>query len=108
MRIITKREMIKAVRNRWRQQYSKRIADGDEYYCRIDDGLFRLDLDTCTSADVDAVIGRGGWTDNRCSECGLDRSALVRLGDEDDNETPWIDLCEECLDKAKRELSEAQ
>lgn len=106
MRVVTKRELIKGVRNSWREQYQREICDltNPRHHDRaaVDDALFRLDTDTCSEADVDAVIGVKGWVRNECDECHRDMDTLVRIGPEPDFDVRYLDLCADCISAASK------
>ena len=107
MRIVELREEIRSVRERWRRNYSTYsrghrfpMAAGGLTVGDIAAALSRLDLETCSVADVDAAIGRSGWAELKCDECNTPQERVVRLGDEPDYDVRWQDLCGACLSRA--------
>ena len=112
MTVIRKRDLIRGVRNRWRKQYQRQIADRTDPLhnnsARVDDALFRLDVEACSESDVDAAIGVAGWVANRCDFCDRDMDALIQLGQEPDYEARYVDICSACLSKASDSLNVAR
>lgn len=103
---IYQRDIIKGARQRFLEQY-KRHPDSDvpgwdrsRTFGQVRAALAALDLETCTSGDVDKAIGVTGWGDNNCDECGGNFPVLIRLGYEPDYDSRWWDLCRDCLNKA--------
>lgn len=111
-RVIIKRDLIRSVRNRWREQYQRDIADRTSPRhadrARVDDALYRLDAETCSEADVDAAIGVSGWAANRCDFCDRNVDVLIQLGQEPDYEARYIEICADCLGEATNILNSAQ
>ncbi len=104
MRIITKRDVIRGMRSRWRDQYGQRRDDevvgvgaSRRSVKEIARDLERLNLDTCDAAEIDAIIGNSSWTENRCDECKKDSDVLVHMGDEPDYDMRWLSLCPDCI-----------
>jgi len=112
MTIIRKRDLIRSVRNRWRGQYQREIADHTSPRhadrSRVDDALFKLNVETCSEADIDVVIGVKGWVANPCDFCDRNVDVLIELGHEPDYEARYVDICGECLQKATDILNSAQ
>jgi hypothetical protein len=101
------RELVAAVAKRWKEQY---FSDG-RWGTTIDGSaqvaykrLLKLDPKTATVADVEAIIGVGGWTSHFCSECHKYHAWCVDLGYTDYSVT----VCLKCLRKAVRMLEKAQ
>ncbi|MGE0853282.1 MAG: hypothetical protein AB7O44_27345 [Hyphomicrobiaceae bacterium] len=99
MRIIRQRDMIRGVRARWRKQYPD---DGRQLACGESAGdvfarLSGLDLETCSAADVEEIIGNDTWTTAACSECGRSVPDVVTLGEARDSE---IEVCLPCIGRA--------
>lgn len=101
MKIITMRDVIRGVPGRWDETYSKHY--GTSYRTFYGDPqetskrLHALNLDTCSSVDVDAVIGNDSWTRSACDECGANQVTLCHIGDEPDYEARYQQLCVDCL-----------
>lgn len=115
--LIHRRDVIRAVRDRWLKQYEHYSddhkvgwdkSDPSKMAGQIRKGLAALDLETCQRADIDAVLGVSRWAVNECDECQGDFPVVLRLGQEPDYETRWWDLCIGCLDKARETLARAK
>lgn len=104
MKVIHKRDIIRDIPRNWMRTYAKHEGDctwnRDKTFEMIRTELQSLDVETCSPADIDRVIGTSGWADNKCDECGLDSPVVVQIGDEPDYEARWVDLCPACLAKA--------
>jgi hypothetical protein len=61
-----------------------------------------LDLNTCSSAEVNAVLGCNESFRRRpeCNECGKSVDCVVQVGEEPDYESRTAYICEACLLKA--------
>lgn len=66
--------------------------------------LAALDLETCSSADVDEAIGVDGWAKNECDQCNGDFETVLHLGQEPDYEARWWNMCASCLAEAALSL----
>src|SRR5258708_4418500 len=95
-----KRGVIRGVRDKWLKQYKdwpddrlvgvdRRLAARGRSVSDISNALAALDLETCSSADVDAAIGTGGWAKNACDHCNGDFEVILRLGETSDYEASW-------------------
>lgn len=104
MKIRTQRQLIQAVAKRWRQQYQPfkpdAILHGGKTKQEIADALDKLDGDTATAEDVNAIIGNDSWTDLKCDECKEYVTATIEVGDEPDYESHTAELCLNCAEKA--------
>lgn len=104
---IHRRDIIRGVRARWLDQYKNYRADQTLGFANgrtvgvVRAALERLDLETCSAADVDAAIGASGWVKNGCDECDGDFPVLLRFGQEPDYDARWWSLCPDCLGKAR-------
>lgn len=113
MKVITQRDVIRTVPARFREQYSFALdveAAWKPGSTRRDiaAALDALDIETCTTTDIDHALGVTGWADNKCDECGAsNRPVLVRLGEEPDYDARWIDLCPSCLAEAALMIGDA-
>lgn len=110
----TLRDRIRAVPGRFRCQYEKSSywdrpfgrPHGHQLAPReIAQALDALDTETCTEADVDAVMGvtkpGSGWCASRCDGCEANTSGtLVFVGDAPDYESSSASLCVPCLREA--------
>ena len=100
-RLLTRRNVILAVRDRFWEQYRnytpKHLFRNELSVAQIDARLAELDLKTCTHIEVEAAMGGLRWVDHACDGCSKNFDILVRMGDEPDYETRWQDLCRDCL-----------
>jgi hypothetical protein len=98
--LFTTRSLIRRVPERWRKQYGgfdSRPDDKRDIYER----LLKLDMETCSEADVAAIIGNGGWTRIRCDGCDRDDVKMaVQVGQEPDYESATATLCFACMSEA--------
>lgn len=115
--VITKRDVIRSVREKCEEQYQeydpsfKFITFSTDVRSRtvgeVRSALAKLDLETCSSEDVDKAMGNNhGWADNCCSECGKDSQFLIHIGEKPDYEARWVDVCLVCMEKALRMLKD--
>jgi hypothetical protein len=99
MNIITTREMILAVADRWENTY----GPGHPYHTRerMDQlrRLRELDAMTATPEDVGEIISRS-WIDLKCDECGKVVDAVIQVGEPPDWESATARLCAACVEKA--------
>ncbi len=102
MKIITKRDAILKVADRWYEQYQPlpRADNNGPMATRVWESLKALDRTTATATDVAAIIGNDSWTNLKCDECGIDVEAIIVVGQEPDYESRTASLCLECLTKA--------
>lgn len=99
MELITERSLIRTVAARWKEQASRRSASFRVQ--AISAKLDALDGETATAQDVADIIGNHSWTDvPSCDECGEQTDAVVRVGEEPDDESATAWFCLECLQKA--------
>ena len=110
MNLITKRSLIRAVADRWCEQYfpfnndaplfSKRMGFSNDLTKRqIHDALVSLDKATATEDMVSNIIGNASWTNIKCDECGKDVDAVIVVGEPMDYESHTARLCRECAVK---------
>lgn len=103
-----RRDIIKGVVKRWDAQYAHcppdyRIGPRDktEPVSDIRARLRKLDLKTCSVADVDKAVGTDGWAANECGVCGKD--SPITVGFESQwSESRGINVCKSCLSKAMK------
>lgn len=102
MYVITAREVIRGVRDRWNEQYPK-----DEF--KFWDGslagdkrarLNALNLETCSREDVEAALG-SDWAENECTVCKKHKDSVVHIGDELAYEARYVRVCDDCLAEAR-------
>lgn len=113
MRMITERDVIAGVRDRWMEQYRgydtrQRAGWSKKTFGEIRSALNSLQTNLCSVSDVDEAIGATGWADNKCDECGRHSKVLMRFGEEPDYEARWQDLCVDCLSRGVAELSASE
>lgn len=99
MNLVTKRELISSMAERWRCQYFQ----GDHWTTLFRGSaepiyrqLLQLGADA-TESDIAAIIGNASGTRNTCDECKQDAEALVVLGFGPENAAR---VCVPCLYRA--------
>lgn len=70
----------------------------------IADQLDKLDVDTATPADVEAIIGNDSWTRLTCQQCGKDCLSVFSFITLEESETHSFEVCAECLSRAALQL----
>ena len=104
MKRTTTRDKIRGVCKRWYNNYHNDDGWKSNYQGKgvldkriVYDKLCRLNLETATAEDVEAIIGNSTWTDIQCDECRKFTSVGIIMGDND-----WTALvfCEEYLKHA--------
>lgn len=117
MTVITQRELIRTVAERWYSAYfpfqqnettvnfaqRRRIALPDKE--NIYNKLHALDLHTATAEQINSIIGNSSWTDIKCTECKQPVISVLILS-QDDGESSSFYLCVDCLNKAYTTLNE--
>lgn len=99
-RLITERELIRGVARRWAEQYGPRWDRHDAHKREIYDRLLKLDPETCSAADVAAIIGNSSWTHIGCNGCGNDVTSAVEVGAPRDYDSSTATLCADCVREA--------
>lgn len=97
MEIITKREQIKAGISDWSRYYGYRPHCSGQL-----SKLQQLDPETCSSEDVEKVIGNDSWTALYCDECKRPVEAVAQF-DTEDYDRP-LRICLSCLKAAVKKL----
>lgn len=93
---LTKQAHIDDVPNRWARQYpEEHYGDGDKKSA-IRRMLQLMPLPLKSSA-IDALIGNTSWTAHRCDVCDADSDLLIRVGDDPDHDSRWLDICPNCI-----------
>lgn len=108
MQIVTERQTIRDGVKTFERQYNQyendyRFAQGDtlgEARARI----ARLDISSCSVADVDEAIGVDGWASNDCGQCGQSVAVLICFSDHDDEQS--VKVCGDCLKSALAEIED--
>lgn len=107
MEIITKRDVIKDVINRFNNNYSRTLNESSWVPSKTRGALLRelkmLDLNSATEADIYKILDRN-WTALVCDECGRDVQIVVQVGEKPDFESRTAQLCKNCLIAAKNAL----
>jgi len=96
---IRKADVVAGVPKAWKRQYEGFKGPGAIEKQDITKKLESLPSGF-SAADVKSIIGNESWTDCRCDECGIDSDVLVRIGDDCDYHTRWVDVCATCLSRA--------
>jgi hypothetical protein len=87
MEVLTKRQVIRDVPKRWKQQY----PNGKEgKYEKL------IAAKPLSKKKVDAIIGNNSWTELICDQCRKDVPLVVLL----DSSEYSNSICEQCLNKA--------
>lgn len=103
--LITQRDLIRGVAEKWRRQYSKSSywetpnATG-RTAAQVAARLDALDVETATHEDVAKIIGNDSWTELICNSCRADCERVVQVGEPDDYESRTANLCLSCARKA--------
>ena len=100
MVLITERQLVREVAERWKDQYfiNETWPDGPD-----NEDIYKKLLAMprwATAATVAEIIGNDSWTSIRCDECGKNVKSAMRLGEEPDYESNTVKLCLACLKKA--------
>lgn len=97
MKLITTRQLIRAVAERWNEQYKGwKCAQK----ASIGERLNSLNAETASSKEVDEIIGNSSWTHLFCDECGEEAERLVEIGQIPDYDSRTACVCLSCLQKA--------
>ena len=101
MILITERVKIKEAIVKFRELFGDGSYGGDIRGIAVGAELAKLNPETVSKAEVDALIGNKSWTRaENCSECGAADVVVVELGEELDNDSLTAFVCESCLRKA--------
>lgn len=100
MKLITAREQIRTVAERWKKQYGPAHNAARKWHVDILHSLKSLDVETATNEDVAAIIGNTSWIISECDECGGLFDALVEFSDVYVGEYAPPRICAGCLRKA--------
>ncbi len=109
-RLITQRDLILGVAEKWRGQYADAIRalnkDPDSLTghqlknAKVYAKLLKLKGDTATAGDVAAIIGNDSWTEIHCDQCEKSVLAAVVVGADMDYDSATAMLCVDCLEQA--------
>ncbi len=93
MKLITQRDMIKEVYQRWIKQYPTDSIHVSDNHKKIGILLSDLDLEKTNAKVIEKIIGNDSWTHITCSECGNYVENCIMLGDSE------FLLCIDCARK---------
>lgn len=104
MKIVTKRDVIKSgVANFLRNYHSSSARNID--FPAIVSQLNLLNTDTCSTEEVDKIIGNTSWTRLYCDECKEPVDSVVQIGaNEDYEDACGSAVCMDCLQAAVKKL----
>lgn len=97
MKVITERQLIRTVADRWREQYPEGCKPHQEDIWKALNGL---DKETSTADDVRELIGNDSWCRIFCNECKEYTGLAIQVGEEPDYDSATANLCMDCLTKA--------
>lgn len=100
VKLITAREQIRTVAQRWKLQYWAFHSALQKLEIEILQALESLDVEAATKEDVAAIIGNTSWIISECDECGGLFDALVEFSDVYVGEYAPPRICAGCLRKA--------
>jgi hypothetical protein len=95
MELITKKDLISNVSERWDMQYRGSISAD-----KINKGNILRSEKPQTEKRIIEIIGNKTWTTITCNECKREVDAVVQLGDEPDYESSTALICFDCLNAA--------
>lgn len=58
--------------------------------------LARLDPDKCSAEDVSNILNES-WVSLICDECNKECNVLLHIGQPEDYDNRWWDMCHDCL-----------
>lgn len=96
-RLITQRDLIRALPANWREQYPDGGYHGHKHVQAL---LDALDLELATPEQVAAIIGNDSWTTLNCDGCDQRKPWIVQVGAAPDWESATARLCGQCLAEA--------
>lgn len=106
MKLVTARERIRGVAERWKKQYLIRSDSPTGRWAQVSSGsagtvydrLAALDVEKATVKDVEAIIGNDTWVTRLCDDCGKTAETTVEFGGYFGDES--MELCLPCVNKA--------
>lgn len=106
MRIVTIRDVIRTVVEKYKEQYGNKLDQATLVGVPRDilRNLEKLDLETATASNVVAITKNSSWVSLRCINCGKERTEVVAIFYLEDE----IHLCESCLQNGLSLLKERQ
>ena len=101
MKLLSERNQIQGVAERWRAAYGDGTYGCDERKRSVSCELAALDKETATAEQVAEIIGNSSWVcEPTCHECGKPNWQTVQLGQEPDYESSTASICADCLRSA--------
>ena len=107
MKIITQRDLVRAVADRFEQTYGEGwhpfvyLKDNPpRKWQEIAADLRVLDLETCPASAVNSIMTNEAWTTLTCNECGKVVTEVVEIGEEPNPESRTANVCFRCIDAA--------
>lgn len=103
MRLATVRDLIRALPERYRNQYKssfyrgKGIFGSNKTYDQIQKELDSLDVENTSKNEVDKIMGNESWTRLDCSCCGKSVDKVVVLCSYSRSYNGDFAVCAECL-----------
>lgn len=79
MKLITQRDLIKGVYERWLHQYPEPQPEDKKQIATI---LSKLDLSVASAKEIDEIIGNNTWTTELCQECDNRKENYLVLGED--------------------------
>jgi hypothetical protein len=100
MKVITKRDLILSVGERWCEQYAYSIRDPKErqhkHVMLVRDRLRKLNLETCEEGEVLKIVGNAGWTALICDQCEAHVTTVAEFQTAYGDETT-MRICMRCV-----------
>lgn len=107
MRVLTRKEHISTVADRWLQQYRPGSTWIRSHYFtakQMEEAWEKLKGET-DEEKIAEIIGNPGWTSLTCNECHVEVQAVAVYGEEEDD---WeLRLCSTCLGGDRTLVEEA-
>lgn len=100
MKLITKRDLIKQAIKDFTDVWGDKSYTFDKRGIMVGAELKKLDAETVTVEEVEALIGSNGWTRRSCDECERDVDVVVEVGDHPKYDNSVARMCIDCLNKA--------
>lgn len=103
MEIIIKKDKIKTVAKRWKEQYYSegRWTSLAKSFNETSKQIYEKLLKAKTEKEIIEIIGNSSWTENICDECNNDFDKLIMFIAYEET----IKVCKDCLKKAIAKLS---
>lgn len=101
MKLLSERNQVREVRDRWNQQYRPGYHSPYFNVEAIREKLAALDLEIATAADVREAIGNWSWVQPQtCNECGTENWDIVEIGGTLNYESKPAQICKPCMHAA--------